>query len=746
MEEIIVGGARAGGNFHVRLASFICFESPPRPSPRRTLVGGAMKEISPGSPRRRTSSSVKRKQENPCDGPAYIEPCLVQLCRQSKWSDVLRRCEFPHDSSLYPIQEEALNNRLGRHATKRSILQDYNQSSDDCLYSADVAKLELRQPEDPAVAVYRETALGIACASKDVVLVAAGGEETARCVIRRLVEINPHQIAASQLLPGHTALRDAVLNEIVSPEVLEFLIEAHVRCSDDASVFHMEDRNGLSPLDHLIVAVHLGSSVQALERLKVFVKKRPLKIHQSTFADRDVSPLIRLLTMGNSYTVDKPTSLGKPSEMDPSSQSESKGTSHTGDTSRLERILEAAQCLLDDDPSLLCKCSRVTGCSPIHIALRNYGNFEKLIQELMLRDPLGRMMKMRNNFGDLPLHVASSVGVPLNVLLLVLNQTIQAENSDSFNIKARWHSLVWSVNHSGYTPVDLEWIRHIESGNGILAARSFYPLEATGVRKHCRKQDEFYKKLLREAVDQVMQTSNARDGDVAGDGTVNFTLQREEEARAIFGSLLDRISVLVRSAATGSVPNASSLTVSASLADVCKLSTPYTPNFPLPLSDLYLWFRSEEVMKRDCTGKLPMHQLLTRGKKLDLLAAQPSAIEDWMSFVFQLLDKSSEQLQVRSQSGRLPLHYALDHFHSTSPAISWPPRLQACRHAVIERLVEDFPESVDKKDPISGFYPYMMASMDPSLSLDTVFCLLRRSPSLCAPSTTHKNKAITRHL
>mmetsp|Transcript_7255 Transcript_7255/g.17704 ORF Transcript_7255/g.17704 Transcript_7255/m.17704 type:complete len:829 (+) Transcript_7255:377-2863(+) len=771
---------------HARLPSFLCVE-PPSPSLSSNRPPHLRMIRKPASPRRIGATSTKRKQQDTAataaeavaasyyhyeSPPAYIEPCLVQLCRLGKWKDVLDRCDlFRPDLDLRLVEvqrkdgrvDASLDNRFGRcHSMNSSAfsfeeIEPQQQPTEYMKIDSNVNNNSSDMSYDPrpqSGSIFRETALGIVCASKDTF--ATGEREK---LVQTLATINPHQIGASQLLPGHTALRDAILNDLCSVKVLEILLEAHNRfCCDDLSVYCQKDSDGQTPLDHLIVSTQLGAPDWAVERLKIFVRMRgvhrrnqlssSLSLPFSSFsiAETDSSPLIRLLAMGNSYEVHMSSLMRRsprggvgPTAGNPINRCSSMPTAK--DNSRLLRICDVVQCLLDDDPSLLTKRSRMTGCLPIHIALRNYGNFEPLIRLLLDQDLPGTTMKVRNTYGDLPLHVACSVGVPLAVLRLVLCRTITASRSDSIESgasTASYNNLIWSTNISGFTPVDLEWVRNIESGNTLYAARTFYPLESTGVRKHCSQQDEFYRKLLNDTVSKFMQNqTSSPSSEMDADESHTATVDGQKGTQATFGGLLDRITLLIKAAATGRMMDGASPGKStACLFDVCKLSTPSSPNLPLPLMELYLWLNLDDTVK-DQTGKSPIHHALSNDKISNVSAITLSAVNDWKAFVLHLLENFPDQVRERSGSNRLPLHYALDNHEKASLWVEQDENpkimsaLQRARHEVVERLVSIFPEAVDQQDPVSGLYPHMMASMDPLLPLDTAFCLLRHSPSRC---------------
>jgi hypothetical protein len=127
-----------------------------------------------------------------------------------------------------------------------------------------------------------------------------------------------------------------------------------------------------------------------------------------------VSPLICLLTLGTAFGV-------KRTEIDCSPWQKPV----TDNVTRLSRVLHCTKYLLDEDPELSHKTSKAAGCSPLHVALRKCGRFEPLMRELLTRDGDKMIIKLRNTCGDLPLHVACAVGVPIHILDLI-DSTMQA--------------------------------------------------------------------------------------------------------------------------------------------------------------------------------------------------------------------------------------------------------------------------------------------------------------------------------
>lgn len=682
----------------VRLNSFITLDTS-QPFWQRsaaTSSSGRQRSTPPvsiKSPDRLPVNPTKRRQKTPCYEPVYVESCLMQLCRDGKWDEILRRCqEHPEETNLVPLRGEA-----EKEAKMDDLVEErfHCHSSRRMLGSSCIAY-------GGSVEVFRETPLGIVCASEEI------EKSCVISILKALVEANPQQVGASQLLPGHTALRDAIINSSCPPEVLEILIKASITCDNGAEVFCVKDRGGMSLIEHLISAVQVEMSSRSMEKFKIYMRMKPSRDGRSP---EDRSPLIYLLTTGNSANI-----RGSLFEH---------CISHADGDRLMEPVLQMTEALLDDDPTLLSLSSQLSQCSALHAALRNYGTYEPLIRELIHRDASHQLVQHRNMYGDLPLHVACSVGVPYNILLLVLEETakvpLDMRNTD---IPFTLNPLIWSTNKSGFTPIDLEWVRVIESNNDFLTARTFYPLEVTGVRRHCFKQDEYYKDLLREAVSQVMQDSTNGNG----------TKAREEGATLIFGNSIDRISILIKASSYfGNPGNKLKSSEPASLFDVCKLCRVYNASLPLPILELFLWLRSEDILKVDADGKIPLHHLL-RGNKVARgcsIVQKPKDLEDWKSFVFRMIDTRPEQAKVPSGDCSLPLHVILERSVDVSR------HMAVARHEIVEKLVKLFPEAVEQLDPVSRLYPFMMAANDPNLTVDTVFSLLRHAPSQCPSDPTN---------
>lgn len=577
-----------------------------------------------------TRQPVKRRS---FDAPAPPpEPLLLSLCRQEKWDQVLSRCEtHPHEA--VPIALKKSGEDTAGHAWKRDRIIALDK--DDA-------------PGDPYL--YEQTALGIVCSS-------AVSSDVKLNLMHALLKASPEQLITPQKVKGCSPLRDLIHSPICQVAHLRALLEI----DQDFFAVSMYDTSGLTPIDHLIMRLHLNPCELNIKLFHCYVD---IVENQS----RTTSPIIRLLSL-----------------------SRSPGFGTWKETTTVTAIIECTKHVLQKNPSRINDVSKSSGCSVLHVALRNFGDQHSLIQLLLEAKESRDMLSRRNVFGDLPLHVACAGGSPMTILKLILTKSLEAVPLPEEGP----HPLLWSTNYSGYTAVDLEWMRHIEGGGGLYERRTFYPLEERGLRCQSPRQEGMYRNLLHKAVHQVMNGS--RD-------------------TTFFGALLDRIILVVQMAhsATAIAGGEYILHAASSLT-----GDSGGPTLPIPLLILFHWMHKEKTQTRDAKGRLPLHYALMNhggsdsSNKIDL-----KSIKD-IFWIDMLLESFPEGPRIYDKSCRLPLHYALGLVSSS------------CRLDVVSKLLAHNPESIERRDPITGLYPFQQAAIS---DLDSCFYLLRQAPHLVAPS------------
>ncbi|KAI2507401.1 hypothetical protein MHU86_7014 [Fragilaria crotonensis] len=143
------------------------------------------------------------------------------------------------------------------------------------------------------------------------------------------------------------------------------------------------------------------------------------------------------------------------------------------------------------------------------------------------------------------------------------------------------------------------------------------------------------------------------------------------------------------------------------------------PTLPLPLLILFHWMHKEKTQTGDAKGRLPLHYALMNHEGSDSSTKIDSKSIKNNFWVDMLLDSFPEGTKIYDKSCRLPLHYALG--LASSP----------CRLDVVGKLLAHHPESIERRDPITGLYPFQQAAIS---DLDSCFYLLRRAPHLLVSS------------
>lgn len=524
------------------------------------------------------------------------------------------------------------------------------------------------ESQQTPVLLHEQTLLGSLCS----INISGQDVESWRQVAFTALSLCPEQVACNQKTVGHTALRDGVCNSSIPHDFLESMVKV---CPEGV---HIMDVDGLSPIDHVLFDAQLSNqrAFVGLDRIRILLKYAPIKACSS-----ESSPLIRFLASGYSSNLN-PHPHAKPG-----------------------KLLQYCKLFIDWDPRIVSVLSKATSCSILHIAIRNYGNLFLFIEELLKFEGVRDFLAHRNRYGDLPLHVACAAGVPTQVLRLILHESLLVCGHDGTP-----HPLVWTTNEAGYTPIDLEWMRHIESGRDFFSNRGFYQLDARGVRTYGNAYDS----LLRETVQQVI--SKGRFANKSGG---RF--------------LLERIILIIKCATCfkHGVEECFNGSDDFILHKATNLAFPVQAFLPHPIIELILWLAPEQASQQDSFGRTPLHYAVTSNNIHDK-ALNGKVQSEWHLSVAMLLHKYKHAASVYDRNGMLPIHLLLGNAtHSINSCCS-----VAAFDKISFDLVEVFPQALEIPDPNTKLLPFQAAASSELVSLQVTFKFLRACPEVIRPESS----------
>jgi hypothetical protein len=192
----------------------------------------------------------------------------------------------------------------------------------------------------------------------------------------------------------------------------------------------------------------------------------------------------------------------------------------------------------------------------------------------------------------------------------------------------------------------------------------------------------------------------------------------------IVGLLLHRI-VLIMNAATlhdlSQDPPGDDI-----LHQAAALCGPHGPALPGPLLDLVKEVFSEQMSEADPAGKLPLHYAVELHRQQE--SASEKSLQEWTSWVSSLIAMYPDACRAKDHCGRLPLHQAL--YYEGDQVGANAPQIQEARNVIVQKIASEFPLSVEMVDTSTGFAPFLLAALNPLVSTETVYSLLRMCPSM----------------
>jgi hypothetical protein len=217
--------------------------------------------------------------------------------------------------------------------------------------------------------------------------------------------------------------------------------------------------------------------------------------------------------------------------------------------------------------------SRIVGGNFLHVLLCNFGKtYPEVIHcffsEFMYHNSTASylrssswngsdtlMLLQRDTLGNLPIHVASSVGLPMNVYLDLLRRTLEAQKSlpmgadlrttetltfEGVALQATVSPYLLSTNDNEHSLLDIELLRFIDSNlHTVHSKGSSYPvvsMKSSKVTSH---------RTLRDAVDQMYTNYGnkiQRDRDI---GVMTAAMHCFRSRPSVSNSFLNRIKCII---------------------------------------------------------------------------------------------------------------------------------------------------------------------------------------------------------
>ena len=431
--------------------------------------------------------------------------------------------------------------------------------------------------------VVHDTPLGIACRkfSNTTIFFNSNGFPISvpqHEIIKTLYYASPMQLKCKQGVAGRTPLVDVLCNQESNFHMAKFFIDADCSTSMPMALLSV-DSDGLSPIHHLISQIHKKRATarekEALKIIQYIVDKCPSTLKNEVDMEKktqNISPLIHLL-------------------------SQNQGSSKTTENHELHTapIVQCAEFLLSRNKKLILSKSTMTSCTPIHMALRNgFGHNHTLVKLLLENDPDGIQVQTKNSFGDHPLHVAATVGIPIKSLQILLEHILltttvvtSLDNTPGCDIQQP-NTLLWSRNRFNLTPVHLMWMRRVHGFRP-------YPMSYTKCLNLTQRLSFYYDGLS----GAIKEISSSLD-----DNSSTTTI--EKAALDVLGPFWDNIVIMFKSIHSSLTGDSAPLTQSNCLflhAACALLGT----SLPRPFIDLALLIYSNNISKADTKGRGALH-------------------------------------------------------------------------------------------------------------------------------------------
>jgi hypothetical protein len=308
-----------------------------------------------------------------------------------------------------------------------------------------------------------------------------------------------------------------------------------------------------------------------------------------------------------------------------------------------------------------------------------------------------------SQYQEVCLHIAVTTRAPLPVLYHVLNDFPEA-------------ALFQDIY--GLSPVDWMWIRHVLDWNAS-------PFDAVSSRMVSRRRfvgNQFME--LQEFVSKRVAMDD--DHHLVVDPTAVKQLQND---------LYQRMQLLLPVAAAVMTAD-----------PIYKQGEPWNLLHsaclvPCPAAMLHVVLKMEPVAhhavrSKDLrAGRYPLHYAANRvgySAHLPVGVSRGIQILQEESPVHDILTLFPEACLAVDAANQLPLHIAIDtaSWHRATTLHPSTDNADTSENTVLHALVSHYPDALERRDGKTKLFPWQQAAVGPGASLNTIYCLLRRQPTL----------------
>ena len=243
--------------------------------------------------------------------------------------------------------------------------------------------------------------------------------------------------------------------------------------------------------------------------------------------------------------------------------------------------------------------------------------------------------------------------------------------------------------------------------------RQLYRQILSAVRSKAKKDTDNIQVALnihRRALNEVSKTSLISDIDWQGEEESSRRLVPEESSRRVVSEeSTEQCSPTITVEERPSRPDASEVKDKQTRTNYRIIHATVRFHQYLPcerMLHMFLKQRPEQLLKPEArSGYIPLHLAIVKNAPLTIIR--------------RLIECNKESVKVKTKDNQLPLHLALAH---------------KCSSEVTEFLLKAHPEAIQKPDPITDLYPFMMAAHfnrpDDNETVATIFKWLIMEPSV----------------